>query len=54
MSESNVNTNENLNRLDPFHISAQLIEKPSRVLESYGILVDVLPSNPPDPLMDAR
>ncbi|MED6165168.1 hypothetical protein PIB30_096975 [Stylosanthes scabra] len=26
----------------------------SRVLKPYGILVDVFPSNPPDPLMDAR
>ncbi|MED6128135.1 hypothetical protein PIB30_094734 [Stylosanthes scabra] len=54
MNESSVNTNENLNRLDPFHIAAHLNEKPSRVLEPYEILVDVFPSNPPDPLMDAR
>ncbi|MED6197282.1 hypothetical protein PIB30_055254 [Stylosanthes scabra] len=27
---------------------------PSRVLEPYGVLVDVFPTNPPDPSMEAR
>ncbi|MED6114248.1 hypothetical protein PIB30_078565 [Stylosanthes scabra] len=31
-----------------------IVLQPSPVLEPYGILVDMFPSNPPDPLMDAR
>ncbi|RYR65305.1 hypothetical protein Ahy_A03g011242 [Arachis hypogaea] len=44
MSGSGINVEENLNRLDEFHISAHLHVKPARVLISHGTLVDWLRS----------
>ncbi|RYR12248.1 hypothetical protein Ahy_B04g069776 [Arachis hypogaea] len=40
MSSSGINVEENLNRLDEFHISAHLHVKPARVLTLHGTLVD--------------
>ncbi|RYR05640.1 hypothetical protein Ahy_B06g085477 [Arachis hypogaea] len=44
MSGSEINVEENLNRLDEFHISAHLHVKPARVLTPHGTLVDWLRS----------
>ncbi|RYR64810.1 hypothetical protein Ahy_A03g010852 isoform A [Arachis hypogaea] len=41
MSRNGINVEENLNRLNEFHISAHLHVKPARVLTSHGTLVDM-------------
>ncbi|RYR35254.1 hypothetical protein Ahy_A10g050401 [Arachis hypogaea] len=51
---SGINVEENLNRLDEFHISAHLHVKPARVLTPYGTLVDVFSVDEADPSMEIR
>ncbi|QHO55752.1 Serine/threonine protein phosphatase 7 long form isogeny [Arachis hypogaea] len=45
---------ENLNRLDEFHIYAHLHVKPARVLTLHGTLVDVFSVDEADPSMEIR
>ncbi|RYR03127.1 hypothetical protein Ahy_B06g081961 [Arachis hypogaea] len=54
MSGDGINVEENLNRLDEFHIAAHLLHKPTRVLTPHGKLVDVFMSDPADPSMEIR
>ncbi|RYR50112.1 hypothetical protein Ahy_A07g036687 [Arachis hypogaea] len=54
MSGSGINVEENLNRLDEFHIFAHLHLKPVRVLPPHGTLVDVFSSDEADPSMEIR
>ncbi|QHN87188.1 uncharacterized protein DS421_16g552870 [Arachis hypogaea] len=54
MSGSGINVEENLNRLDEFHISAHLHVKPARVLTPHGTLVDVFSIDEADPSMEVR
>ncbi|XP_025629601.1 protein MAIN-LIKE 1-like [Arachis hypogaea] len=54
MSGSGINVEENLNRLDEFHISAHLHVKPARVLTPHGTLVDVFSVDEADPSMEIR
>ncbi|XP_057734566.1 protein MAIN-LIKE 1-like [Arachis stenosperma] len=52
MSSSGINVEENLNRLDEFHISAHLHLKSARVLTPHGTLVDLFTSDEADPSME--
>ncbi|RYQ93207.1 hypothetical protein Ahy_B09g099483 [Arachis hypogaea] len=51
---SGINVEENLNRLDEFHISANLHLKPARVLTLHGTLVDVFTFNQADLALEIR
>ncbi|QHO48545.1 uncharacterized protein DS421_1g06340 [Arachis hypogaea] len=54
MSSSGINVEENLNRLDEFHIFAYLHVKPARVLTLHDTLVDVFTSDEADPSIEIR
>ncbi|RYR44512.1 hypothetical protein Ahy_A08g040838 [Arachis hypogaea] len=51
MSGSGINMEENLNRLDEFHIYAHLHVKPARVLTPHGTLVDMPLDSPEEALV---